>query len=98
MKSFVTYSSPNIIRMIKSRSMRWVGNVAQIGEMKGTNRNLVRKSERNKILGRTWRICDYNIKMDLEEIMWDDMDRICQYRNRNLSRAFVNTAMNPQVP
>ena len=39
------YSSPNIIRVIKSRLMRWAGHVARMGERRGTYRVLVRKPE-----------------------------------------------------
>jgi hypothetical protein len=46
------YSSPNIIRMIKSRRMRWKGHVARIGEKRNAYRILVRKSEGKRPLGR----------------------------------------------
>ena len=40
------YSSPNIVRVIKSRRMRWAGNVARMGERRGIYRVLVGKPER----------------------------------------------------
>ena len=46
------YYSPNIVRVIKSRRMRWVGHVAFIGERRGVYRVLVGKSERKRTLGR----------------------------------------------
>jgi hypothetical protein len=46
------YSSPNIVRMIKSRRMRWVGHVAHMGESRGVYRGLVGKPEGNRPLGR----------------------------------------------
>jgi hypothetical protein len=46
------YSSPNIVRMIKSRMMRWVGHVAWMGQMKNAYKVLVGKLERKRPLGR----------------------------------------------
>jgi hypothetical protein len=46
------YSSPSIIRIIKSRRMRWAGHVAQVGKKRNTYRLLVRKSEGKRPLGR----------------------------------------------
>jgi hypothetical protein len=46
------YSSPNIVRVIKSRRMRWAGHVARMGEMRGVNRVLVGKPEGKRPLGR----------------------------------------------
>jgi hypothetical protein len=46
------YSSPSIIRMIKSRRMRWASNVAQMGEKRNAYRILVGKPERKTLLGR----------------------------------------------
>ena len=46
------YSSPNIVRMIKSRRMRWVGHVARMGEGRGVYRVLVGKPEGESPLGR----------------------------------------------
>ena len=53
------YCSPNIVRVIKSRRMRWAGHVARMGEVKGVNRVLVGKPEGKRPIGRTrlrWRI------------------------------------------
>jgi len=49
------YSSPNIVRVIKSRRMRWVGHVARMGEDRGMYRVLVGKPERKRPLGRARR-------------------------------------------
>jgi hypothetical protein len=46
------YSSPNIIRMTKSRRMRWVGHVARMGEMKSSYKILVGKCEGKRQIGR----------------------------------------------
>jgi len=45
------YSSPNIVRVIKSRRMRWAGHVARIGEKKGVYRVLVGKPEERRPMG-----------------------------------------------
>jgi hypothetical protein len=60
------YSSPNIIRVIKSRRMRWAGHVARMGEKRGAYRNLVGRPEGRRPLGRRRRRWEDNIKMDLE--------------------------------
>jgi hypothetical protein len=70
------YSSPNIIRMIKSRRMRWAGHAARMGETRNAYRILVGKPEGKRPLGRRRRRWVDNIKMDLREIGWDGMDWI----------------------
>ena len=62
------YSSPNIVRVIKSRRMRWAGHVARMGEERGVNRVLVRKPEGKRPLGRPRRRWVDNITMDLQEV------------------------------
>jgi hypothetical protein len=59
------YCSPNIIRTVKSRRMRWAGHVARMEERRGTYRVLVRRPEGKRPLGRPRRIWDGNINMDL---------------------------------
>jgi hypothetical protein len=68
------YSSPNIIRMIKSRRMRWAGHVACMGEERNAYRILVRKPEGRRPLGRPRCRWVDNIKMDLRETGWDGVD------------------------
>jgi hypothetical protein len=63
------YSLPNIIRMIKSRTMRWAGHVARIGETRNAYRILVGKPEEKRPLGRPRRGWVDNIKMDLRDRM-----------------------------
>ena len=58
------YPSPNIVRVIKSRRMRWAGRVARMGEERGVYRVLVGKPEGKKPLGRPRRRCVDNIKID----------------------------------
>jgi hypothetical protein len=61
------YSSPNKIRTIKSRRMRWAGHVARMGEKRNAYRILVGKPEGRRPLGRPRRRWVDNIKMDLKE-------------------------------
>ena len=62
------YSSPNIVRVIKSRIMRWAGHVARMGEERGVYRVLVGKPEGKRPLGRPGRRWVDNIRMDLQEV------------------------------
>jgi hypothetical protein len=62
------YSSPSIIRIIKSRRIRWAGDVARMGEKRNLCRLLIGKPEGKKPLGRPRRRWIDNIKMDLSEI------------------------------
>jgi hypothetical protein len=65
------YSSPNIIRMIKSRRMRWAGHVARMGETRNAYKILVGKPEGKRPLGRPRRRWVDNINMDLRQIECD---------------------------
>jgi hypothetical protein len=62
------YSSPNIVRMFKSRRFRWAGHVARMGEGRGVYRVSVWRPEGKRPLGRPRRRWEDNIKMDLREI------------------------------
>ena len=62
------YSLPNIVRVVKSRRMRWAGHVARMGQGRGVYRVLVGKPEGKKPLGRPRRRWEDNIKMDLQEV------------------------------
>jgi hypothetical protein len=74
MRSFVNfYSSLNIIRMIKSRTMRWVGNIAHTGTQ-NSYRVLVRKPEGGRAIGRPRHRWEDNMRMDLREIGWGGRD------------------------
>jgi hypothetical protein len=92
------YSSPSIIRTIKSRRMRWAGHVARMGEKRNACRILVGKPEEKRALGRPRRRWVDNTKVDLREIGWDGMEWIDLAQNRDQWRALVNTAMNLRVP
>ena len=62
------YSSPNVVRVIKSRRMRWVGHVARVGEGRDVYRVLVGKPEGKRLLGRPRRRWEDNIKIDLQKV------------------------------
>jgi hypothetical protein len=61
------YFLSNIVRVVKSRRMRWAGHVARMEEWRGVHRALVGKPEGKRILGRPRRRWEDNIKMDLQE-------------------------------
>jgi hypothetical protein len=92
------YSSPSIIRIIKWRRMRWAGHVARMGEKRNAYRLLVGKPEGKRPLGRTRRRWVDNIRMDLGEVGWSDVDWIGVAQDRNGWRALVNSVLNLRVP
>jgi hypothetical protein len=92
------YSSSSIIRIIKSRRMRWAGHVARMGEKRNAYRLLVGKPEGKRPLGRPRHRWVDNIRMDLEEGGWGDMDWIGLAQDRNRWRALVNSVLNLRVP
>jgi hypothetical protein len=69
-------SSPNIVRVIKSRRMRWAGHVARMGEERGMYRVLVGKPEGRRPLGRPRRRWVDKIRLDLQEVGCGYMDWI----------------------
>jgi len=68
------YCSPNILRVIKSRRMRWAGHVARMGKGRGVYRVLVGKPEGKRPVGRPRGRWDDNIKIDLQEVGYGGMD------------------------
>jgi hypothetical protein len=92
------YSSPSIIRVIKARTMRWAGYVARMGEVRGAYNILVGRPEGRRPLGRPRRRREDNIKMDLREIGFGDVDSFHWAQDRDRWRALVNTVMNLRVP
>jgi hypothetical protein len=83
-------SSPSIIRIIKSRRMRWAEQVARMGEKRNAYRLLVGKPEGKRPLGRSRRRWVDNFKMDRLEIGWGSVDWIRLARDRDNWRALVN--------
>jgi hypothetical protein len=92
------YFSPNIIRVIKSRRLRWAGYVAHMGERRGAYRALVGKPVGRRPLGRPRRRWEDNIKMDLPRGWVEGADWIDLAQDRDRWRALVYTVMNIQVP
>jgi len=92
------YSSPNIVRVIKSRRMRWAGNVARIGEERGVYRVLVGKPEGRKSLGRPRRRWVDNIRIDFQEVGCGYMDWIELVQDGDRWRTLVSAVMNLRVP
>jgi hypothetical protein len=90
------YSSPNIIWVIKSRSMRWARLLARMGEGKGAYKILVGRPEGRRPLGRPRHRWEDNIKMD-QEVGWGGMDWIDMAQDRDRWRAVVNAVMNLRV-
>jgi hypothetical protein len=91
------YSSPNIVRVIKSRRMRWPELVARMGEGRGAYRVLVGRPEGKRPLGRPRRWWEDNIKMDLREIVIGGANWIRLAQDRVQWRAFVRTVMKLRV-
>jgi hypothetical protein len=88
------YSSPSIIRIIKVRRMRWAGHVARMGR-RGTR---IGKTEGRRPLGKPRHRWVVNIRMDLVEVEWGDVDWIGLAQDRDRWRALVNSVLNLRVP
>jgi hypothetical protein len=91
------YSSPNIVRVIKSRMMMWAGHVARMGEGRGVYRVLVGRPEGKRPLGRLRRRWEDNIKLDLKEIGIDGANWTQPAQGRVQWRALVNTVMKLRI-
>ncbi|KAJ4428645.1 hypothetical protein ANN_25638 [Periplaneta americana] len=91
------YSSPDIIRNIKSRRLRWAEHVARMGESRNACRVLVGRPEGKRPLGRPRCRREDNIKMDLREVGYDGRDWIDLAQDRDRWRAYVRVAMNLRV-
>jgi hypothetical protein len=94
----VLHCSPNIVWVMKSRRMRWAGNVVRMWERRGEYRVLVGKPEGKRPLGRPRHRWVDNIKMDLQEVGCGGMDWIDLAQDRERWKALVNAVINIQVP
>ena len=92
------YSSPNIVRVIKSRRIRWAGHVARIGEKRVVYRVFLGKPEGKRPLGRPRRRWVDNIRMDIQEVECGYMDWIGLAQDRDRWRTLVSAVMNLRVP
>jgi hypothetical protein len=92
------YSSPSVIRIIKSRKLRLAGHVARMGETRNAYRLLVNKRDGKRPLGRPRRRWVDNIRTDLGEVGWGDVDWIGLAKDINRWRALVNSVLNLRVP
>ena len=91
------YSSPNIVRVIKLRRMRWARHVACMGEERGVYRVFVGKPEGRRPLGTRHRWVD-NIRTDLQEVGCEYIDWIGLAQDRDKWWTLVSKVMNLQVP
>jgi len=91
------YSSPNIVRVMKSRRMRWAGHVARMGEERGCIGSWW-GNRREGDLGRPRRRWVDNIRMDLQEVGCGCMDWIGLAQDRDRWRRLVSAVMNLRVP
>jgi len=88
------YSSPNIVWVIKSRRMRWAGNVAHMGEERGVYRVLLGKLDGRKQVGRPRHRWVDNIRMDVQEVGCGFMDWTGLAQDRDSWWTLVSAVMN----
>ena len=92
------YSSPNIVRVIKSRRMRWAGHVSGMGEEREAYRVLMGKPEGKRPFGIPRRRCVDNICVDLQEVGCECVDWIGLAQGRDSWRTLLSAVMNLLVP
>jgi hypothetical protein len=92
------YTLPNIVRVVKSRRLRWAGHVARMGKDKGVHRVLMGKPELKRPLGRPRRRWEDNIKMDLLDVGGGRGDWMELAQDMDRWRALLGTVRNFRVP
>jgi hypothetical protein len=92
------YALPNIVRVVKSRRMRWAGHMPRMGKDSGVHRVLVGKPEGKRSLGRPRRRWEDNIKMDLQEDGGVGGDGMEMAQDRDRWRTSVGTVRNFRFP
>ena len=92
------YSLPNILRVVKSRRMRWEGYVVHMGEGRGVHRVVVGKPEGKRPSGRPRRRWEENIKMYLQKVSGGCGDWMELAQDRDRWRALMNKVRNLRVP
>jgi hypothetical protein len=90
------YSSPEIVKVIKSRRIRWLGHVAVTGKMRDSYKVLVGKAEQERPPGRSRHRWEDNIRMDLRD--WYCVDWILLAQDRDQWWAVTNIVINFWVP
>jgi hypothetical protein len=88
------YASPNIVRVIKTRRMRWAENLARTGALINSYRILVGKPEGKRHRGRPTCRWEGNIRMNVRELGWGGVNWICLDQDRDWCRAVVNIILN----
>jgi hypothetical protein len=91
------YTLPTIIRIMKSRRMRWTGHVARMGEKRNACRLLLGKPEGRRSLGRPRHRWVNNSRMDLGVVGWNDVDWIGLAQDRDKWRSLVKMLGNYRV-
>jgi len=92
------YPFPNIVRVVKSRRMRWAEHVACGAEGRWVHRFLVGKPEGKRPLGRPRPRWEDNIEMDLQEVGGGFGDRMELAQDKDSWRALVSTVVNSRDP
>jgi len=92
------YSSTNIVRVIKSRRMRWAGHVARVGEKRVVYGVLLEKREGRRPLGRPRLRWVDNIRMDFQEVVCEYMDWIGLAQDRDRWWTLLSEVMSLRVP
>ena len=92
------YRSPNIVKEIKSRRLRWAGHVARMKEVRSAFKILTGKPTGRRSLGRPGCRWEDNIRMTFKEIGIKKRNWVDSAQGRDYRRAFVNSALNLRVP
>ena len=92
------YCSPNVVRVIKSRRLRWAGHVARTEEGRSAFKILTSKPTGERPLGKPRRRWEDNIRMDFDEIGINAGNWVDSAQDRTYWRALVNAALNLRVP
>ena len=95
---YALYSSPNIIKNLESRRLRWAGHVARVKQSRNAYRVLVGKPEGNRLLGRQRHGWKDKIKMDLMEVGCDPRGWVVLAEDRDQWWTYVKAVMSLRVP
>jgi hypothetical protein len=96
-KAYGLYSSTNIFRVLKSRRMRWTGHVVRMVERRVTYMIVMGTHEGRRPLGTPRKRWEDNIKMDVQEVGWVNMDWILLAQDRDRRSVLVNEVMKFRV-